>query len=273
MKELLRRGEIEVKGRMPWSSNGTYLVHLCLGDEEGAAIYKPHRGERPLWDYPSGLYRREVAVYEVSEALGWGLVPETVVRDDGPFGPGSLQRFVAAHFEEHYFTLLERPELHDALRTMCLFDLIVNNGDRKSGHCLLGEDGRIWGIDHGLCLHEEPKLRTVIWDFAGQPVPAERLDDVARLSGGASGRAGGTARPGRGRRPAGTSGGRPPATDVPGRHLGPGLSLAPRVGPRFEPAPPVPVGCHRGNWGGQARGAGGAGVPAHLAHHGRGGGQ
>ena len=182
MLELLRRGEIEVKGRMPWSSNGTFLVHVCLDDEETAAIYKPHRGERPLWDYPSGLYRREVAVYLVSEFLGWGLVPETVLRDDGPFGPGSLQRFVPAHFEEHYFTMLERPELHQALRTIGLFDLVINNGDRKSGHCLLGEDGRIWAIDHGLCLHEEPKLRTVIWDFAGQPVPAERLDDVGRLA-------------------------------------------------------------------------------------------
>ena len=182
MLELLRRGEIEVKGRMPWSSNGTFLVHVCLDDEETAAIYKPHRGERPLWDYPSGLYRREVAVYLVSEFLGWGLVPETVLRDDGPFGPGSLQRFVPAHFEEHYFTMLERPELHEALRTIGLFDLVINNGDRKSGHCLLGEDGRIWAIDHGLCLHEEPKLRTVIWDFAGQPVPAERLDDVGRLA-------------------------------------------------------------------------------------------
>ncbi|MGI8807211.1 MAG: SCO1664 family protein [Acidimicrobiales bacterium] len=187
MLELLRRGQIEVKGRMPWSSNGTFLVHLCLPDPEGdglegAAIYKPHRGERPLWDYPSGLYRREVAVYVVSEALGWGLVPETVLRDDGPFGPGSLQRFVPAHFQEHYFTMLERPELHDCLRTIGLFDLLVNNGDRKSGHCLRGEDGRIWAIDHGLCLHEEPKLRTVIWDFAGLPVPPERLDDVARLA-------------------------------------------------------------------------------------------
>ena len=167
---------------MPWSSNGTYLVHLCLGEEEGAAIYKPLRGERPLWDYPSGLYRREVGVYAVSEALGWGLVPETVLREDGPFGEGSLQRFVTAHFQEHYFTLLERPELHEMLRTICLFDLVVNNGDRKSGHCLLGEDGRIWAIDHGLCLHDGPKLRTVIWDFAGQPLPAERLDDVARLA-------------------------------------------------------------------------------------------
>ncbi len=181
MRELLQQGEIEVKGRMPWSSNGTYLVHLCLGEEEGAAIYKPHAGERPLWDYPTGLYRREVAVHVVSEALGWRVVPETVLREDGPFGAGSLQRFVPAHFEEHYFTMLERPEFHDTLKLIGLLDLIVNNGDRKSGHCLLGEDGRIWAIDHGLCLHTEPKLRTVIWDFAGQPVPADRLDDIARL--------------------------------------------------------------------------------------------
>lgn len=182
--DLLERGEIEVQGRMPWSSNGTYLVHVCLGDEEGAAIYKPHRGERPLWDYPSGLFRREVAVYVVSEALGWGLVPPTVLRGDGPLGEGSLQRFVPARFEEHYFTLLERPELHDALQAICLFDLVVNNGDRKSGHCLWGDDGRIWAIDHGLCLHDEPKLRTVIWDFAGLPLPPGRLDDVARLAAG-----------------------------------------------------------------------------------------
>ena len=182
MLELLRRGEIEVKGRLPWSSNGTFLVNVCLGEEEAPAVYKPLRGERPLWDYPSGLYRREVAVYVVSEALGWGLVPETVVREEGPFGEGSLQRFVPARFEEHYFTMLERPEHHDALRTICLFDVLVNNGDRKSGHCLLGDDGRVWAIDHGLCLHEEPKLRTVIWDFAGQPLPAERLEAVTRLA-------------------------------------------------------------------------------------------
>lgn len=179
--DLLRRGEIEVKGRLPWSSNGTYLVDLCLDGERGSAVYKPLQGERPLWDYPSGLYRREVAVYLVSEALGWGLVPETVLRE-GPFGLGSLQRFVPAHFEDHYFTMLERPELHDGLQAVCVLDLIVNNGDRKSGHCLRGEDGRVWAIDHGLCLHTEPKLRTVIWDFAGQPVPADRLDAVARLA-------------------------------------------------------------------------------------------
>ena len=180
--DLLRRGAIEVKGRLPWSSNGTFLVDVCLGDEREMGVYKPRRGERPLWDYPPGLYRREVAVYVVSEALGWGLVPETVVRDDAPFGTGSLQRFVPSAFEEHYFTMLERPELHDALKDVCLFDLLVNNGDRKSGHCLWGEDGRIWAIDHGLCLHEDPKLRTVIWDFAGQPVPPSRLDSVARLA-------------------------------------------------------------------------------------------
>lgn len=181
--ELLGRGEIQVKGRLPWSSNGTFLVELCLGDQRGRAVYKPMQGERPLWDYPSGLYRREVAAYVVSEALGWGLVPETILRD-GPFGPGSLQRFVPSHFEEHYFTLLERPEFHDALRAICLFDIVINNGDRKSGHCLWGEDGRIWAIDHGLCLHDEPKLRTVIWDFAGQPLPADRLESVARLAAG-----------------------------------------------------------------------------------------
>jgi uncharacterized repeat protein (TIGR03843 family) len=179
---LLRSGEIEVKGRLPWSSNATFLAQVCLDGASGLAVYKPLRGERPLWDYPEGLYQREVAAYLVSEALGWGLVPETVVRD-GPLGPGSLQRFVDADFAEHYFTLLERPEHHDALKAVCTFDLVINNGDRKSGHCLLAEDGRLWAIDHGLCLHADPKLRTVIWDFAGQPVPEDLLDALARLAG------------------------------------------------------------------------------------------
>jgi len=178
---LLQAGDVAVKGLLPWSSNGTFLVELCLDERTQAAVYKPARGERPLWDYPSGLYRREVAAYAVSEALGWSLVPETIVRD-GPLGPGSFQRFVPAHFEEHYFTLLERPEHHDALKAICAFDLLVNNGDRKSGHCLLGEDGRLWGIDHGLCMHDEPKLRTVIWDFGGQPVPEALVEDASRLA-------------------------------------------------------------------------------------------
>ncbi len=178
---LLGAGDIEVKGRLPWSSNGTFLVDVCLDGVTETAVYKPLRGERPLWDYPTGLYRREIAAWVVSEALGWGLVPETIARD-GPYGPGSLQRFVEADFAEHYFTLLERPEHHDALKALCTLDLLLNNGDRKSGHCLVGTDGRLWGIDHGLCLAPDSRLRTVIWDFAGQPVPVERIEAVARLA-------------------------------------------------------------------------------------------
>ena len=155
---------------MPWSSNATFLVTLSLGDEQRAAVYKPHRGERPLWDFPDGLYRREVAAYEVSEALGWGIVPETILREDAPLGPGSLQRFVDADFDQHYFTLLDDHSCHDELRRIAVFDLLINNADRKSGHCLLAE-GRIWGIDNGLCFHVQPKLRTVIWDFGGTRVP------------------------------------------------------------------------------------------------------
>ena len=166
---------------MPWSSNGTFLVGLSLGDVAGDAIYKPARGERPLWDFPSGLYRREVAACRLSEALGWGIVPTTVLRHDAPYGEGSLQRFVDADFAEHYFTLLDREELHPQLRRIAVFDILANNADRKSGHCLLTADGHIWGIDHGVCFHHETKLRTVIWDFAGEPVEADLLADVARL--------------------------------------------------------------------------------------------
>jgi uncharacterized repeat protein (TIGR03843 family) len=180
-RNLLEEGEIELKGRMPWSSNATFLVGVCLGDDASDAIYKPGRGERPLWDFPGGLYRREVAAYRLSEALGWALVPETVLRPDGPLGEGSLQRFVDADFGEHYFTILEREELRPQLRRMALFDLLANNADRKGGHVLLTEDGRVWGIDHGVCFHDEPKLRTVIWDFAGDDIDAADAADVARL--------------------------------------------------------------------------------------------
>ncbi|HVM04597.1 MAG TPA: SCO1664 family protein [Acidimicrobiales bacterium] len=178
---VLSRGGVEVRGRMPWSSNATFLVELCHEGVSMPAVYKPTRGERPLWDFPGGLHRREVAAYRLSEALGWGVVPETVIREEAPLGPGSLQRFVPADFTQHYFTLLERPELHDALRTICTFDLVANNADRKGGHCLLDEDGRVWAIDNGLCFHTDPGLRTVIWDFAGEAVPPALLDDVARV--------------------------------------------------------------------------------------------
>jgi uncharacterized repeat protein (TIGR03843 family) len=178
---LLRHGDVEVEGRMPWSSNGTYLVEVGKDGDSMRAVYKPVRGERPLWDFPGGLYRREVAAYVVSDALGWGLVPETVIRE-GPLGPGSLQRFVDADFSQHYFTLLEFPEHIDALKTICTFDLLANNADRKGGHCLLGSDGHIWSVDHGLCFHVDPKLRTVMWDFEGTPIPDSRLADLARFA-------------------------------------------------------------------------------------------
>lgn len=182
--EVLARGEIEVRGRMPWSSNGTFLVTCRVSDCELAAVYKPQRGERPLWDFPGGLYRREVAAYRLSEALGWGLVPETILRTDAPFGEGSLQRFVPSDFAQHYFTLLEDEARHDALRTICAFDLLVNNADRKGGHCLAGNDGRVWAIDNGLCFHLAPKLRTVIWDFAGEPLAERLAADIETLVAG-----------------------------------------------------------------------------------------
>ena len=173
---LLRDAELELLGRMPWSSNGTFLA--SLGDERGEvlAIYKPRRGERPLWDFPTGtLCQREVAAHAVSEAFGWQLVPDTVLRD-GPLGIGSVQRFVDHDPEEHYFTLLATHE--DALRRFGVFDIVINNTDRKGGHCLLGEDGHVWGIDHGVTFHEHWKLRTVIWDFAGDKLSSVERDGL-----------------------------------------------------------------------------------------------
>jgi uncharacterized repeat protein (TIGR03843 family) len=180
---LLSSGEVEIQGRMPWSSNGTYLVTVTVLDQEQAvAVYKPGRAERPLWDFPDGLYRREVAAFELSEALGWALVPPTVEIADGPLGAGSLQLFVDADFEQHYFTLVEDPVNHPTLRRMAAFDYLANNADRKGGHCLIDSEGHLWGIDHGLCFHVQPKLRTVIWEFAGQAVNPTDLDDVRRLA-------------------------------------------------------------------------------------------
>ena len=181
--DLLEHGELTVKGRMPWSSNATFLSEVCASDRVILAVYKPARGERQLWDFPSGLGRREVAAYRLSEALGWGIVPETVYRGDGPMGDGSLQRFVAADFEQHYFTLYEHEgeRWHDDLKRICVFDLLANQTDRKSGHCLLGEDGRIYAIDNGLSFHAEFKLRTVIWEFGGEDIPEALVDDVARF--------------------------------------------------------------------------------------------
>jgi len=182
---LLATRELIIEGRLPWSSNLTFLVTAETDDDADSAplqaVYKPHQGEQSLWDFPDGLYRREVAAGVLSDALGWGVVPPTVLREDGPFGPGSVQLFVEADYEQHYFTLLntlDDDDRLDRLHVICAFDVVANNADRKSGHVLVGPDGRLWGIDQGLCFHVQHKLRTVIWDFAGEPVPGHVVDDL-----------------------------------------------------------------------------------------------
>ncbi len=175
---VLTCGEIDVEGRMPWSSNATFLVNIKCEGMVGRGIYKPMRGERPLWDFEPGLHRREVAAYRLSEALGLDLVPPTVLRD-GPYGEGSVQWFVDVDHRQHYFTIHEeRPDLHDTLRNVAVFDLLANNTDRKSGHVLIDSDDHIWGIDHGLCFSADFKLRTVVWEFGGEPIDAALLDAI-----------------------------------------------------------------------------------------------
>ena len=157
--------------RMPYSSNATFLVSITLQDKTVQAIYKPMRGEKPLWDFAPGLHRREVAAYRLSEAMGLNCVPPTVLRD-GPNGEGSVQLLIEANPDEHYFTLFEqRQDLHDQFRAMCALDIVANNTDRKSGHVLVDKDQHVWGIDHGLCFAEDFKIRTVIWEFGGEVLP------------------------------------------------------------------------------------------------------
>ena len=180
---LLIEGRVELLGRLPRSSNETFLVQVSCGDDSAFAVYKPEAGERPLSDFEPGLYRRERAAYLLSESLEWGLVPPTVIREEAPLGIGSLQWFVECDVREHYFTLYaDAPETHRYLSQIALFDYIANNTDRKSGHVLRGRNGRVWGIDHGLCFSAGFKLRTVIWDFAGVPIPDALLEDIAPLA-------------------------------------------------------------------------------------------
>ncbi len=232
--DRLRRGPLELLGRIVDSSNGTFLVsvgevddeprpttdgdtdpmadiaaEVCVDDpdedgddDEGwedadpetdtdtgslppglKGVYKPLAGERPLWDFPEGLYRREIAAYELSVALGWDLIPATVERDDA-LGIGSLQRFVEADFSRHYFVLRDEGRHDDQLLRMGVFDLLVNNTDRKGGHVLVDADEHVWGIDNGLCFSTEARLRTVIWDFAGEPIPDDLMDAVVSLLDG-----------------------------------------------------------------------------------------
>jgi hypothetical protein len=195
---LLEYGEIDVIGRMPWSSNATFIVRVDGGGDSPSgrepqassmlAIYKPQAGERPLWDFPDGtLAAREVAACAVSDLLGWELVPRAALRD-GPFGIGAVSQFHDHDPEQHYFELVNGRE--EVFRRFAAFDAVINNTDRKGGHVLLAEDGHVWGIDHGTCFHVHPKLRTVIWEFAGEPIAPELLADLEcfldRVAGGAA---------------------------------------------------------------------------------------
>jgi hypothetical protein len=186
--DLLSEGSLESQGLLPWSSNYTFLMRVCreetppatMTEEEILAVYKPQRGERPLWDFASGtLCLRERAAFLLSEALGWGLVPATVLRD-GPHGLGSLQWFVPHDPEAHYFTF--EGQFVSQVQRVALFDVVVNNADRKGGHLLRDDGNRVWAIDHGICFHEHPKLRTVIWDYAGDPIPEAMLADLSVLA-------------------------------------------------------------------------------------------
>jgi len=181
---LLEEGDMELLGLLPRSSNYTFLVRVGPNGDGPLAVYKPRAGEAPLWDFPEGtLHRREVAAYVVAQALGWPWVPTTILRD-GPHGVGSVQLFVEFDPQAHYLTM--REERPDEFRRVALFDVVVNNADRKSGHCLRATGGRLFTIDHGVCFHDEPKLRTVIWDFAGEDILPDALVDLRRLAGALS---------------------------------------------------------------------------------------
>jgi hypothetical protein len=178
--DVLTNGEmVKVHGLMPGSSNYTLLASVQYDSTAVLVIYKPARGERPLWDFPQGsLALREVAAYTVCQALGWSFVPPTLLRE-GAYGPGAVQLFIDADFEAHYFTL--RDQNLFLFQQVAAFDIIVNNADRKAGHCLLDQAEHIWMVDHGLTFHPDDKLRTVIWDFAGQPIPERILTDLRCL--------------------------------------------------------------------------------------------
>ena len=172
----LSTGDVEVLGLLPYSSNYVFLARVSSDGADTLAVYKPRRGERPLWDFPRGtLAAREVAAFLVSEAAGWGIVPPTVLRADAPLGVGSLQLYIEHDPNEHYFTLTETRLAE--LATFAAFDVVVNNADRKGGHVLRDPQGRLWAVDHGVCFHAQTKLRTVIWDLAEQ-----ELDDGVRAA-------------------------------------------------------------------------------------------
>lgn len=163
-------------------SNYTFLAEVEFENQIFPAVYKPSKGEQPLWDFPENtLALREVAAYQLSEALGLRLVPCTVYREDGPYGAGSLQQYVEYDIEHHYFNFSE--EEKNKLRPVAFFDLLLNNADRKGGHVFFeARTQKLFAIDHGVCFHQEDKLRTVIWDFAGEEIPNQLLAPLSSTS-------------------------------------------------------------------------------------------
>ncbi len=178
--ETLHKGTLSMQGQFLRGSNYTFLANLTYMERVVPVVYKPSRGEQPLWDFPTGtLAKREVAAYLVSEAAGWHSVPPTVYRRQAPLGPGSIQLYIEHDAGYHYFNFEE--DDRQRLRPVMLFDTLINNADRKGSHIFLDTTGKIWLIDHGLCFHVDEKLRTVIWDFAGEPIAADLLEDIHRL--------------------------------------------------------------------------------------------
>jgi uncharacterized repeat protein (TIGR03843 family) len=179
LQHAFQHGNLEIKGRFMLGSNYTFLAEITYEGKKYPAVYKPTKGEQPLWDFEeSTLALREVAAYLVSERLGFHLVPFTALRDDGPYGAGSLQQFIEYNPEYHYFNFTNEDK--QLLKPVVLFDLLCNNADRKGSHVFFEKDThKLWAIDHGICFHEQNKLRTVLWDFAGQKIPDDLL---SRLS-------------------------------------------------------------------------------------------
>lgn len=178
---ILAEGEMQEVQILPHSSNYNLLTLVQLDDVELPAVYKPQRGETPLWDFTTGtLCKREVAAYLVSKALGWSLIPPTALRQ-GNFGLGSVQLYIEHDSQAHYFTVQDDARYTDILRKLAIFDFITNNADRKSGHCLIDRAGRLWAIDHGICFHHEYKLRTVIWGYSGSSIEPTFMRDLDRM--------------------------------------------------------------------------------------------
>jgi uncharacterized repeat protein (TIGR03843 family) len=175
--QTLEHGTIQVSGQFAWSSNYTFLAEVNQQGLKLPAVYKPLQGERPLWDFPpKTLAAREVAAYLTAQTLGWDLVPPTVFRKNGPAGSGSLQLFVHVDPERHYFNFNDQER--QRLRPVVAFDILINNADRKGGHILIDPDDHLWLIDHGVCFHQDFKLRTVVWDFIGEDIPQTLISDL-----------------------------------------------------------------------------------------------